>query len=486
MRIGKWTIIAAGVSLVAAACATDSTTTTTTPTTAATSATPIDIDSYQQNDWACNYLVGSEDDAFNELVAVSQTPGFSVADAAAQLTAGGIPADEVELSLVVNGTTAEEAPDDEAIGALSSQIGTLTTDENAIAVAGFLNEQGFEASPIHIMATAAHWRWAPGTVPTAVPGYQVPDPSGDQSEVIAVVDSGIVVDGLPPGLVGVLMKDSFDEETIGNGENEASHGTFVAGLMHQIAPNYTISLVRPRLVDPDSVQNHGNEDVPDVQVTSEIHVAEAIERLLRRHAEEEVGVLNLSFGMYTCNPGAQDLWTGVIESLKKWFEQYEDAHIFAAGGNEQIDIPFWPAALAEWPWDLGDAMTPNEAIHGVGAINLGETEIVWNDSQNPPEQVDFSGIRPWVTHRAPGSDLVNLRGAASASGATAVCWSGSSFATAVASAMHAAGNGAPDHTYASVAGLTNFEFVNDQGQVAETGQEATPVDLEVCGLDPES
>ena len=109
MRISRLVIIAVVLSLVVAACSSTTTTTTTPPTTTTPTATtttsaPIDLGGFEQPDWTCNYLVGTEDQDFNELVAVSETnpnDGFTVTEAAAELTAGGIPASEVDMEVVL-------------------------------------------------------------------------------------------------------------------------------------------------------------------------------------------------------------------------------------------------------------------------------------------------------------------------------------------------------------------------------------------------
>lgn len=480
-------ILTIAVSLFASACENgDETSTTTTSTTITFSTTttaasePIDLDvDYPiPDDTVCFYLAN--------FVAI---PAEDAADAQGALNDGGINATLVGADAVLAATTPEEEiPDDldgNVIELLNSTVGFLEVpDDDPLQVSLALRDiLGIEASPINVVGFTSHIRFQPGTDPTPVPGFELPEPPNTplDGQYVAVVDSGIVlpdpVSPNPNWFYGaedvnhpfVIYDDVVDQEGI-SADIPASHGTFITGLIRQIAPSKQVTFAAARLVNTsDEVVTVQGEDLPEgLPPTAEIQVAEAMARLMVRHGPEVDNVeamkaLNLSLGTYVCDPtGDADMVT--LKTMSNdWLETFPSSHIMAAAGNEnhrlpaavapaEDYVPFWPAAFS----------SSDSRIHAVAAVDRTENEIVWVDKS--PVYVDTTQGRPWVTDWAPGADLVNLAGGVTSRGIPAlVCWSGSSFATAVASAQFALDITPSTPDYDSVERLT---FVEPLGATA--------------------
>jgi hypothetical protein len=356
----------------------------------------------------------------------------------------------VGVEATLNEISAEDSPPrgSDAAGALDELIDLYTVDLDPIQVAGWLtNVATVPASPIHSMGLATHWKFRPGTPPTPINGVlgsrgdAVEDEDGTY-HYVAVVDSGIVVQDSPAWLSEHVEHDPFDLEVV-SGDN-ASHGTFVSGIIRQIAPDHKVTLAKPRTIaDPGLVTAVGEDPADPKPPTTELQVAEAILRILSRHPiagrSDVIDALNLSLGAYTCDPSNDSTLLALSKALTSWTDaSYTGGSIFAAGGNEDYPEPFWPAALI--------------GVTGVGATSLSGDEIVWV-SDAAQLTADLSLDRSaWVGTMAPGENIVSLQGI----GRNLVAWSGSSFATAVASALAASSQSiTPDP--ANISGLSFSE-----------------------------
>ncbi|HLF59736.1 MAG TPA: S8 family serine peptidase [Acidimicrobiia bacterium] len=490
MRAGVLIAVIA-VSLLASACVSDGNDTTTTaetpsttvtarPTTA-TSGEPIDLNAYPiPNDTVCFYLAN--------YVAV---PADQVDDAEATLNAGGITATSVNADSVLEASTDpdEGVPDDieQVSDLLSESLGFLEVVDDPLQVSMALRALDFQASPINVIGFTIHIRFQPGTDPSPVAELELPDVSKVplDGEFVAVVDSGIAppenrVSPDPHWFYGgddfrnlFVLFDPVDEESVGVG-NPASHGTFISGLIRQVAPSKRVTFAAARLVSTNAVITQGEALPPGLTPTTEIHVAEAMARLMIRHADdvENIKALNLSLGSYVCDPATDTDLVTLNAVSKQWLGMFPASQIMAAAGNEDYQgpalgiaageyVPFYPAALAI------------PGIRGVAAVDRAGREIVWVDK----EPVSVTATRSWVDDGAPGADLVNLSGGATLNAdgepiPELVCWSGSSFATAVASAQYALGTPITKD-YNSVQGLT-FAEANGSEIVTVGGSAFTP------------
>ena len=481
------------IALVGGACTNDtegtSTTVETSTTRPASQATvpDLNLENYQvPEETVCFYLT--------EYVAVPNGP-----DADNTLTY----LDEVPASDVISSTGAtDDLPTNSVdIDVLIAQHVRFfyVGPHDPLQVSLFLRDQPEEihASPIHAIGLSGHINFQPGTDPVklAVADFALPDtsPSALDPDLVAVVDSGIA---LPPQTARpdwfygsndsrpyVLYEDPIDVEKLG--AIPASHGTFVSGLIRQVAPSKQVTFAAARPSNPSKIFPRGESSLPQgLPPTSEIQVAEAIARLILRHSSdgqptEDVKALNLSLGAYVCDPAKDvDLMT-TFAMVGAWLSVFADSEtaVMAAGGNETNPssasvandlIPFYPAGLTSWNVD---------GMHGIGAIAIDGAEIVWDVATK--DQVDAVPGRTWITETGPGANLVNLSGGGDGETPELVCWSGSSFATAIASARYALGGAASIQTDYSVPGLT---FADPDRNALTTVGESGPTTTDARGV----
>jgi hypothetical protein len=391
------------------------TTTTTESATTSTAGSGLDpVDS----DWACYYVP--------EVVAIPIPDAVDrttfVTDILALLNSSGITAEEIfaDNELLLGGG---ETPAD--LATISTQIEPVLTlikisNNDPAEVSVFLNQQDptIGASPIHAVAPASHWLFKPGTDPVPIDNVEL-DPVDDADETmpyVGVIDTGFVQETASWAEAPNVRYDEFDIEP---DPGLASHGTFITGLIRQISPHNPVSMARVPLRNPDLIATTNESPPSGVALSDELFVFEAVIRMINRHASDgtEVAALNLSLGTYTCDPDGDDLLVVLAEAMEMWEGAFPGSTIFAAGGNEEHIQPFWPGALND--------------VRAVAAANLNGEQVVWENK----DEVVYPGRR-WIDDVAPGSNLVSLAGAGNTQ---FVSWSGSSFATAVASALFARG-----------------------------------------------
>jgi hypothetical protein len=282
-----------------------------------------------------------------------------------------------------------------------------------------LREQGVEVSPIHALGTLNHIAYMTGTDPEPTEVKTSPEiAASSPGRIVAVIDTG-VTESLPLWLESGLDFDQADIETLG-GQLSASHGTFVAGLIRRIAPEHTISMARARRwavkdLEPKLEASHHDADDP----STELHVLEAMIRLvnrLRGKSRCDVAALNLSLGG-SCDDHDPSFVTLSV-ALDLWRNSFPRVPIFAAGGNTPDTLEVYPGAY--------------EFVRSVAAAKEGGEQVVWDRTSSRSGSVTAPD-RKWITDVAPGSDLVSPSGRTKSEW---VKWSGSSFATAVATANY--------------------------------------------------
>ncbi len=313
----------------------------------------------------------------------------------------------------------EEELDDgmTGLGRVLDYVDIIVVDRPAAAARALIRNRRVTASPVHALGFSWH-RALTATAPEPAPkGTNFDEVDAPEDRVIAVVDTGIADPGaLPAWITAGLSNDTIDIDPIDDPQT-VSHGTFVAGLLRQIAPNHSVSMARAAGYGDEVV---GAEVHPEPNATTELHVADAIHRLVDRHSHEpdKVVVLNLSVGGTSL--GNLDMAT-IRSAVERWREVFPRAPVFAAAGNTTSPRKVYPAALA--------------SVRGVAAANHDGDQIVWDGGS---ETDPIPAKRKWVSDVAPGSGLLGLSGVAKDD---AIKWSGSSFATAVATACYV--NGGP-------------------------------------------
>ncbi len=399
---------------------TTTTTIATTTSEGASSSTTLAVPGAVDADWACYYVPN--------VLAIPIPDGAIRADFVngilALLNSSGIPASEIfadDESLLGGG----DPPTDMTVGDISAQIEPVValisiSEDDPAQVSAYLNQQdsSIGASPIHAVAPATHWVFKPGTDPVPIDNL-VLDPVDDAdvtAPYVAVIDTGLVHEAASWAEFPNVLYEEYDIEP---DPGAASHGTFITGLIRQISPLNPVSMARVPLRDLNSFATTNEDQPTGVALSDELFVFEAVIRMINRHVNNtDVVALNMSLGTYTCDPEGDDLLVVLAAALRMWDAAFPGSTTFAAGGNEEHNQPFWPGAL--------------DNVRAVAAAGLNGQQVVWDAQQH---ESDYPG-RPWINDVAPGSNLVSLAGAGNTQ---FVSWSGSSFATAVASALFARG-----------------------------------------------
>jgi hypothetical protein len=240
------------------------------------------------------------------------------------------------------------------------------------------------------------------TVPAAMPLRTTRSDDGGGVK-IAVLDTGMFEHEWLTGVQSAPgASDVWDVENDGYGDNQAGHGTFIAGLILQVAPAASVYAVKV-------LDSHG--------VGDDLTVAKAMEQL-----PADVDIINLSLGGYT----DRDAPPLAVLNAMAATGQHQRV-VVAAAGNHSASRPFWPAAF--------------DQVLAVGAVDerFGKWSRAW-----------YSNHGPWVDATARGSNLESTFASAKtkvALGSTTspsdptiafrgwAAWDGTSFATPIAAAM---------------------------------------------------
>lgn len=190
------------------------------------------------------------------------------------------------------------------------------------------------------------------------------------------------VAGLPQSLV---LRDSVDAPTTTNPLTDVvnpatGHGTFIAGVIHQHAPEADVLMVR--VLHPDNVGLEG-----DVLLALWLLLAR-IRDARTKNTRDWVDVLSLSMGFYDEDPGdgKRSRLAEIIRLLVA-----EGVVVVASAGNDSTERPFLPAALGV----LDPPPAPGQRVLGVGALNPNGT-TAW-----------FSNGGPSATCYAPGARIIS-------------------------------------------------------------------------------
>lgn len=254
--------------------------------------------------------------------------------------------------------------------------------------------------PHLVLAVANHMRWAPATLPTAADRPELPEASDTASgPTVVILDTGAADHKWFAGRVDHQDDDEADADGDGRLDPIAGHGTFMAGLVLQVAPMARVVVRRI---------------VPALAVT-DFDVAKAVDVV------EYADVVVLSLGGYNTD---NTPLPAVAAAIRRLEERLPGCVVVAAAGNDGVNRPFWPAAM--------------KGVIGVGAL----------DRRGRPAR--FSNHGDWVDACAPGDGLVStyldFDGEQEPTGLAVgfqgwARWSGTSFATPVIAGAIAAAMG---------------------------------------------
>lgn len=315
----------------------------------------------------------------------------------------------------------------EHVGVLRAVGGADGEDVDPHEAARLLNEQEIAASPVHGVGYTGHAGFQ-GSPWTAANVMLKPRREAADAGIIAVVDSGI-----SPDLAdwmddpNVVFDRPIDTERPPF-QDPASHGTFVVSLLRRLAPKFRASVASAR-PDPGYLRTsepyHPGAHTLPRPPTDELRVLGAVLRLIRRHGDDEgeVRALNLSLGAHECSESGSDYFLSLQAAVDAWRKRFPKAAIVAAGGNSTCTAPVYPGAFEGIK---AVAAAREGGPRSKGGSGGGEIRMWHNGTEvNAPD-------RHWITDVAPGCDIIGLSGQ---DADHTIKWSGSSFATAVVSAL---------------------------------------------------
>jgi thermitase len=196
-----------------------------------------------------------------------------------------------------------------------------------------LRATGIEADFNHIVPLGgvvmkAHGGQEPSS--GARPFPAVPIPASGDAPLVAVIDTGISMERRTDGyLQNLLQPDNLDAldvlpfpERDGLLDAAAGHGTFVAGVVQQVAPGARLRVYK--VTDSEGI-------------CTDHQVAEAIRRAVADGAQ----IINLSLGTPTADGNPPPAMLAAIRDVP------EKVLVVCAAGNDGNDVPMWPAALAD-------------------------------------------------------------------------------------------------------------------------------------------
>lgn len=203
-------------------------------------------------------------------------------------------------------------------------------------IARLLRREGLTASVNHICPLGPVAKGRGGPEPAEVRREPVTAKAGARGDalIVAVVDTGISAEMRSDGwLAAVPRDDNIDQldELPGGGDGfldlGAGHGTFVAGVVQQVAPAAELRVYRA--LDSDGIG-------------SEVDVACAMVQAVRDGAR----ILNLSVGSETLDDQPPVALSVALELIGEFeAESGQEVLVVAAAGNFGSTRPCWPAAF---------------------------------------------------------------------------------------------------------------------------------------------
>jgi hypothetical protein len=289
-----------------------------------------------------------------------------------------------------DGSTTDERVDSEG-GALVLRPGTVVDDKMGL--------RSYNTSPDEIVGLPVGKGHAGlGRAPVVVLGdpparRKEEDLPGGRRPVVAVLDTFVdpqqslhpwlaPTDGedfvadvwVPPGRHVPPARATGQVDSLGKA---AGHGTFIAGLIRQLAPDAEVIMMR--IMEPD----HGEVD--------DSHLRQALEELLKRvQAGASVDIVCLALGFHMRTDSRDD--NEFLSQLRRLLGELGNlgVRVVASAGNDGTTRRVYPAALAT----AGNK--PRTGLISVGSYDP--------DGVTPST---YSPKLPWITHREIGTLVVS-------------------------------------------------------------------------------
>jgi hypothetical protein len=220
------------------------------------------------------------------------------------------------------------------------------------------------ANPFYAKADHVTGRRRSSARPCPAPQSEGAGSAGDEPVRIAILDTGWAESHQPSGLPGIDVTHQGGDKPDADGDGfldpAAGHGTFIAGIIEQLAPGCALELI-------SVLTTYGDGD--------EETIAKALHSLATRPEDERPHLVNLSFGGYT--PIGMATLAHAITELRR-----RDTIVVASAGNDGTCEPLYPAAFPD--------------VISVGAIDA--------DGHPAP----FSNYGPGLRACSDGVDVVSL------------------------------------------------------------------------------
>ncbi|NUP47174.1 MAG: S8 family serine peptidase [Catenulispora sp.] len=229
-------------------------------------------------------------------------------------------------------------------------------------------------TPNHVLRGAPDVTGGPfgAPVPSARLSAPAAEPQTGRRAVVGILDTGIdphpwFTDSPWYQACTADEYEILDEQADWDLDSETGHGTFIAGVVLQQAPNAFLRVERVL----------GTDGVAD-----ELELLRGLARIQARcaAAADRLDVVNLSLGCFTFDDRPSPVLSHTVAHLAR------HSVIVAAAGNDDSDRPYWPAALKD--------------VVAVAALAR-------TDGAGGPERASFSNYGWWVDAAAPGEKVAS-------------------------------------------------------------------------------
>lgn len=182
------------------------------------------------------------------------------------------------------------------------------------------------------------------------------------------------------------------EPLVGDVDTDTGHGTFIAGVIRQVAPDASVLAVR--VTHSDGVAYEGDVLLALWRLAAQVRLAQH-----NGDAAQLIDVVSLSLGYYDESPTPGGYTAHVAQVIGRLI--HHGVLVVAAAGNDSTTRRFYPAAFAGLPVVTGGG----PPVLSVGALNPNGSKALFSN--------DGSWVHYWATGAAVVSTYpIDVRGSA--------------------------------------------------------------------------